>query len=34
LIGKLNDALQTLGDLPKDYPVDRLFLAGVTQVSD
>lgn len=34
LIGKLSDALKTLGDLPKDYPVDRLFLAGVTQVTD
>jgi NitT/TauT family transport system substrate-binding protein len=34
LIGKLNEALKSLGDLPKDYPVDRLFLAGVTQVTD
>ena len=34
LIGKLNDALKTLGDLPKDFPVDRLFLAGATQVAE
>ena len=34
LIGKLNDALKTLGDLPKDFPVDRLFLVGATQVAE
>jgi ABC-type nitrate/sulfonate/bicarbonate transport system substrate-binding protein len=34
LIGKLNEALKTLGDVPKDFPVERLFLAGVTQVAD
>jgi ABC-type nitrate/sulfonate/bicarbonate transport system substrate-binding protein len=34
LVGKLVDALQSVGDLPKDFPVDRLFLAGVTQTSD
>ena len=34
LVGKLLDALKSLGDVPKDFPVDRLFLAGVTQVAD
>ncbi len=34
LVGKLTDALKGLGDLPKDFAVDRLFLAGVTQVAD
>jgi ABC-type nitrate/sulfonate/bicarbonate transport system substrate-binding protein len=34
LVGKLLDALKTLGDVPKDFPVDRLFLAGVTQVAN
>jgi NitT/TauT family transport system substrate-binding protein len=34
LIGKLTDALKAIGDLPQDFPVDRLFLAGVTQVAD
>ena len=33
-LGKLVDALKTLGDLPADFAVDRLFLAGVTQVAD
>ena len=34
LIGKLVDALKSLGDVPKDFPVDRVFLAGVTQAAD
>jgi ABC-type nitrate/sulfonate/bicarbonate transport system substrate-binding protein len=34
LVGKLVDALQSMGDVPKDFPVDRLFMAGVTQTSD
>jgi NitT/TauT family transport system substrate-binding protein len=34
LVGKLNDALKSVGDIPKDFPVDRLFLSGVTQVTD
>ena len=34
LVSKLLEALKTLGDVPKDFPVDRLFLAGVTQVAD
>jgi NitT/TauT family transport system substrate-binding protein len=34
LIGKLVDALKSVGDIPKDFPVDRLFLAGVTQITD
>jgi hypothetical protein len=34
LVSKLLDALKSLGDVPKDFPVDRLFLAGVTQVAD
>jgi len=34
LVGKLLDALKSLGDVPKDFPVDRIFLAGVTQVAD
>ena len=34
LVGKLLEALKTLGDVPKEFPVDRLFLAGVTQVAD
>jgi NitT/TauT family transport system substrate-binding protein len=33
-LGKLVDALKSLGDLPPDFAVDRLFLAGVTQLSD
>lgn len=33
-ITKLVDALKVLGDLPKDFPVERLFLAGVTQTAD
>ena len=31
---KLVDALKSLGDIPKDFSVDRLFLPGVTQISD
>lgn len=34
LIGKLTEALKTVGDLPKDFSEDQLFLAGVTQVAD
>ena len=34
LVSKLLEALKTLGDVPKDFTVDRLFLAGVTQVAD
>ena len=28
------DALRELGDVPASFPVDRLFLPGVTQVVD
>ena len=31
---RLVDALKELGDLPRDFSVDRLFLPGVTQVTD
>lgn len=31
---KLVDALKALGDIPKDFSVDRLFLPGVTRISD
>ena len=31
-LGKLIEALKTLGDLPAGFTVERLFLAGVTQV--
>jgi ABC-type nitrate/sulfonate/bicarbonate transport system substrate-binding protein len=34
LITKLADALKSLGDIPKDLPVERLLLPGVTQISD
>jgi ABC-type nitrate/sulfonate/bicarbonate transport system substrate-binding protein len=34
LVGKLNDALKSVGDIPKDFSVNRLFLSGVTQVTD
>lgn len=34
LIGKLVDALKSVGDIPADFSVDRLFLAGVTQTTD
>jgi len=33
-LNKLVDALKSLGDLPKDFTVDRLFLAGVTRIAD
>ena len=33
-IAKVVDALRELGDVPADFPVDRLFLPGVTQVID
>jgi ABC-type nitrate/sulfonate/bicarbonate transport system substrate-binding protein len=31
---KLVDALTTLGDIPQDFSVDRLFLPGLTRISD
>ena len=31
---RLVEALKGLGDLPRDFSVDRLFLPGVTQISD
>jgi ABC-type nitrate/sulfonate/bicarbonate transport system substrate-binding protein len=31
---KVVDALKQLGDIPANFEVDRLFLAGVTQVGD
>jgi ABC-type nitrate/sulfonate/bicarbonate transport system substrate-binding protein len=31
---KLVDALKGLGDIPQDFSVERLFLPGVTQISD
>ena len=33
-VNKLLDALKTLGDIPGHFPVERLFLPGVTQVAD
>ncbi len=33
-LGKLIEALKTLGDLPAGFTAERLFLAGITQVSD
>jgi DNA-directed RNA polymerase subunit F len=33
-LGKLVDALRSLGDVPPDFTVERLFLPGITQVSD
>ncbi len=33
-MNKLLDALKSLGDVPQSFTVDRLFLDGVTQVSD
>jgi NitT/TauT family transport system substrate-binding protein len=33
-LAKVVDALRELGDVPPDFAVDRLFLPGVTQVSD
>jgi NitT/TauT family transport system substrate-binding protein len=33
-VNKLLDALKSLGDVPAGFAVDRLFLSGITQVSD
>jgi len=33
-LGKVLDALQELGDIPRAMPVDSLFMPGLTQVSD
>jgi len=33
-LGKVVEALQELGDVPANFATDRLFLPGVTQVSD
>ena len=33
-LNKLVDALKTLGDIPQDFPVERLFLPGVTQIAN
>jgi NitT/TauT family transport system substrate-binding protein len=33
-LGRLLEALKALGDIPQDFSVERLFLPGVTQVSD
>jgi NitT/TauT family transport system substrate-binding protein len=33
-VGAVVDALRELGDIPPEFPVDRLFLPGVTQVID
>ena len=33
-VNKLLDALKSLGDVPAEFPVERLFLPGVTQVAD
>jgi ABC-type nitrate/sulfonate/bicarbonate transport system substrate-binding protein len=33
-VNKLVDALKSLGDVPNDFSVDRLFMPGVTQVAD
>jgi NitT/TauT family transport system substrate-binding protein len=33
-VGAVVDALRELGDIPPNFPVDRLFLPGVTQVID
>jgi hypothetical protein len=33
-VTKLVDALKSLGDIPQNFSVDRLFLPGVTKVSD
>ena len=33
-LGKVVDALKTLGDIPADFAVDRLFLPGITKVVD
>ena len=33
-LNKLVDALKTLGDLPQDFSVERLFLPGITQIAN
>jgi ABC-type nitrate/sulfonate/bicarbonate transport system substrate-binding protein len=33
-LGAVTDALKELGDIPKDFPVERLVLPGVTQLVD
>ena len=33
-LGKVVEALQELGDVPASFATDRLFLPGVTQVTD
>jgi ABC-type nitrate/sulfonate/bicarbonate transport system substrate-binding protein len=33
-LGKLIEALKSLGDLPAGFAAERLFLAGITQVSN
>ena len=33
-LNKLVDALKSLGDIPQDFPVERLFLTGVTQIAN
>jgi hypothetical protein len=33
-VGTLVDALKTLGDIPKEFSVERLFLTGITQIAD
>jgi hypothetical protein len=33
-LGKVLEALQELGDIPPAMSVDRLFMPGLTQVSD
>ena len=33
-LGAVTDALKELGDIPKDFPVERLVLPGVTELVD
>ena len=33
-LAKVVDALRELGDVPADFPLDRLFLPGLTQIAD
>lgn len=33
-LNKLVDALKTLGDIPQDFPVEALFLPGITQTAN
>ena len=33
-LNTLIEALKTLGDLPRDFAVERVFLPGVTQAAD